>query len=68
VWLAPNTQQLLADAEPALDLQRFSDPLPGPALRWRPSPAWAAAATACVLSAVYFILAEGYEEFIYRFF
>lgn len=68
VWLLPNTQQILSDYEPALDLRRFTGAPIRERWRWRPSPGWAVAALACVLPSVYFIWVEGYEEFIYRFF
>jgi len=68
VWLAPNSQEILADYEPALDLRRFSRSKIPAALRWRPSAAWASLSVAALLTSIYFILVEGYEEFIYRFF
>ena len=68
VWLLPNTQQLLADEKPVLDMQRFRDAPVDPRLRWRPNPTWAVIVLAMALGSVYFILVEGYEEFIYRFF
>jgi alginate O-acetyltransferase complex protein AlgI len=68
VWFAPNTQQILGDYEPALDLRRFAGGAIHERLRWRPSPAWALVMLVGFLSAVYAVLVEGYEEFIYRFF
>ena len=68
VWGAPNSQEILADHRPALDLRRFrSEPI-SRHLRWRPTPAWALFALACLLPSLYAIFTEGYEEFIYRFF
>ena len=40
VWLLPNTQQLMADYEPALEVYKDNDR--SPALRWRPTTLWAA--------------------------
>ncbi len=68
VWGAPNTQEILADYDPALDLRRFAhEPIPA-RLRWRPTPGWALFALGCLLPSLYAIFTEGYEEFIYRFF
>jgi alginate O-acetyltransferase complex protein AlgI len=67
-WLAPNSQEILADYEPALDLRRFRRTPPAARRMWQPSPAWALFALACLLPSIYLILVEGYEEFIYRFF
>ncbi len=68
VWVAPNSQEILADYEPALDLRRFKRTPLAARFRWRPTSAWALFALACLLPALYSIVVEGYEEFIYRFF
>jgi D-alanyl-lipoteichoic acid acyltransferase DltB (MBOAT superfamily) len=68
VWLAPNTQEILADYDPALDLRRFSRRKIHPLLRWRPSARWALFTLASLLVSICAILVRGYEEFIYRFF
>ncbi len=68
VWVAPNSQEILADYEPALDLRRFQRTPLAARFRWRPTSAWALFALACLLPALYSIVVEGYEEFIYRFF
>ena len=58
-WLAPNSQELLADARPALE--RVVSPWRR--LRWRPSPAWAAAAA--VVGAHAFLSLARVSEFLY---
>ncbi|MFP6622768.1 MAG: MBOAT family O-acyltransferase [Myxococcota bacterium] len=68
VWYAPSSHEILGNDRPALDFARLvSDPLEA-RWRWRPTSAWAVAALAALLPGIYWILIEGYEEFIYRFF
>ncbi len=68
VWGTPNSQQILGDYEPALDVQRFRGAPIHPRLRWRPSLPWALVTATVLLACIYQVLVEGYEEFIYRFF
>jgi hypothetical protein len=68
VWYAPGSHEILGNDRPALDFERFVRTPLRAAWRWRPTPVWAVAGLACLLPAVYWILIEGYEEFIYRFF
>ncbi|MEE2674317.1 MAG: MBOAT family O-acyltransferase [Myxococcota bacterium] len=68
VWYAPSSHEILGDDEPALDVARWvREPL-DLRWRWRPTPGWALAGLAALLPGVYWILIEGHEEFIYRFF
>ncbi len=68
VWYAPSSHEILGNDEPALDFERFARTPLEPRWRWRPTPAWAAAGLACLLSTVYWIVTSRYDEFIYRFF
>jgi len=68
VWVAPSSHEILGNDEPALDFHRFvRKPLAARWL-WRPTTAWAVVWLACLLPALYWILIEGYEDFIYQFF
>ena len=68
VWYAPASHEILGNEEPALDFRRFvRKPTPS-AWLWRPTAPWAAAWLAALLPALYWMLTEGYEDFIYRFF
>ncbi|HEX7010074.1 MAG TPA: MBOAT family protein [Phycisphaeraceae bacterium] len=67
VWLAPNTQQIMADYEPAWDSSPQTGRVePGPTaawLTWRPTPAWAVGIALAGLTAL--ALLTKYSEFIY---
>jgi D-alanyl-lipoteichoic acid acyltransferase DltB (MBOAT superfamily) len=63
VWLAPNTQQIMARIEPALNLPRDVVAHPAPWWLWRTSVPWLVAGVVCASWAVMSI--SGLSEFIY---
>jgi alginate O-acetyltransferase complex protein AlgI len=60
VWLAPNTQQIMADFKPALDMPESSR---AKRLLWQPSYAWLVASVFCAVFSILSI--SELSEFIY---
>jgi len=65
IYLAPNTQQILRDTQPALDADRWVDVSPSPLrVLWAPSPGWAVSTGMVLFLAVAFV-SRNQTEFIY---
>ena len=70
VWFAPNSYQITRAYDPVLMPERFRTepaPLARLALAWRPTPAWAFALAAIVVSALIAMLSDRMEFLYYQF-
>jgi alginate O-acetyltransferase complex protein AlgI len=67
-WCLPNTQQLLSRHRPAFDLYDHMKHSGGLRVHWAPNLLWGCFALGLLLVSLYYMVVEGYEEFLYRFF
>ncbi|MEE2674795.1 MAG: MBOAT family O-acyltransferase [Myxococcota bacterium] len=67
-WGLPNTQQLLRDHDPGIDIYDHLREKPWFGIAWQPRPGWALFTLTLLAAALFGIMVEGHVEFLYRFF